>query len=93
MLKPRPATFDALLQALEASGVRMTMGEPADGFSMVVEGWALKKAKTESSPLEKAVLETLEEMTVDLRSAGTPRVDKQAALRKLREAKPDPKQS
>jgi len=77
MLRPRPATFEALLEAMAAAGVRMTLGVPDDGFSMAVEGKALNQGEPEASPTLGAVFDTLEEMTVDLRSVGFPRDAKQ----------------
>jgi transcriptional regulator with XRE-family HTH domain len=79
MLTPRPATFDALLKAMEGAGVVVTLGEPVDGFSMAVEGRALRQAETDPSPVTSAALKALGEMTVDLRTVGLPQVDKRGA--------------
>ena len=89
MFKPRRATFEALLQAMDVAGVRITLGQPADGFTMAVEGRALPHAEgaSSASSLEKAVLENLAEATVDLGSVGFPPVDKQAALKRLSQEK------
>lgn len=78
MLTPRPATFDALLMAMEAAGVVVTLGEPVDGFSMAVEGRALQP-EADPSPATSAALKALGEMTVDLKTVGSPQVDKRGA--------------
>ncbi len=81
MLTPRPATFDALLKSMEIAGVVVTLGEPADGFSMAVEGRALRQDETDPSPVMSAALKAVSETTVDLSTVGSPQVDKQAALK------------
>ena len=86
MLMPRAATLDTLLQALERVGVIVSVGTPADGFTMAVEGAALRAPA--KSPLASIVEEVLDELgvTVSLRDVGRLQGDKRGILKRGKDA-------
>ena len=82
MLMQRAATLNTLLQALERVGVIVSVGTPTDGFTMAVEGAALRALA--KSPVASVVEEVLDELgvTVNLRDVGQLQGNKKGSLKR-----------